>query len=157
MNSYACTGCGTWTENVETYLDEVRQGHAKWCCPDMRYLPFHPIDMVLFCPKCGLQHIDAPDASILAGDAAMYGGDWPGRWTNPPHRSHQCQNKVCGHVWRPADVPTNGVAAVQTKGKADSPVAAHGYCNAAHGLLRQIEELKGTLPRTTCPSTHLER
>lgn len=35
------------------------------------------------------------------------------------HRSHLCHG--CGHIWRPADVPTNGVAAVKTKGKADSP------------------------------------
>ena len=67
-----------------------------------------PIDMVLYCPACGMQHIDAPE-----GDA---------EWTNPPHRSHLCGG--CGHVWRPADVPTNGVAAVKTAGKTDSPVAA---------------------------------
>lgn len=75
-----------------------------------------PIDMVLHCPACGLQHIDRPEAD----------GNWtipmPGAWTNPPHRSHLCAG--CGHVWRPADVPTNGVAAVQTRGKADSPIAA---------------------------------
>jgi hypothetical protein len=78
-----------------------------------------PIDMVLFCPKCGLQHIDAPEDSMLAGDAALYGGDWPGRWLNPPHRSHECQGRGCRHVWRPADVPTNGVAAIKTSGKKD--------------------------------------
>jgi hypothetical protein len=43
-------------------------------------------------------------------------------WDNPPHRSHLCHG--CGHVWRPADVPTNGVATITTKGKADSPIAA---------------------------------
>ena len=79
-----------------------------------------PIDMVLYCPKCHEQHIDAPEPSITAGDAAMFGGDWPDRWTNPPHRSHLCHG--CGHVWRPADVPTNGVAAIKTKGKNDSPL-----------------------------------
>jgi hypothetical protein len=63
-----------------------------------------PIDMVLHCPKCHTQHVDAPDH----------------QWTNPPHRSHLCHE--CGHVWRPADVPTNGVAAVKTKGKADHPL-----------------------------------
>lgn len=66
-----------------------------------------PIDMVLHCPACGLQHVDAPDERT------------PG-WVNEPHRSHLCHD--CGHIWRPADVPTNGVAAVKTKGKADSPV-----------------------------------
>lgn len=55
-----------------------------------------PIDMVLFCPACGLQHVDAPQ---------------PERgWTNPPHKTHECQG--CGHLWRPAAAPTNGVADV---------------------------------------------
>lgn len=63
-----------------------------------------PIDMVLHCPECGFQHIDAPN---------------PARdWNNPPHRSHECQR--CGVVWRPADVETNGVAAVQTRGRCDT-------------------------------------
>jgi hypothetical protein len=61
-----------------------------------------PVDMVLFCPKCGLQHVDAPTPD----------------WTNPPHRSHLCHE--CGCVWRPADVPTNGVAFIQTCGVADT-------------------------------------
>ncbi|WP_446333610.1 hypothetical protein ACRHQP_00710 [Burkholderia pseudomallei] len=72
-----------------------------------------PIDMLLFCPKCGAQHVDAPekasdDRPVLYADA----------WTNPPHRSHLCH--ACGTIWRPADVPTNGVAAIQTSGKADT-------------------------------------
>ena len=71
--------------------------------------PVAPIDMVLHCPACGLQHIDGPDERT------------PG-WTNAPHRSHMCHG--CGHIWRPADVATNGVLAVKTKGKADSPPAA---------------------------------
>ena len=84
-----------------------------------------PIDMVLHCPKCGLQHIDAPEKAseaqpVLYADA----------WTNPPHRSHKCHG--CGHIWRPADVPTNGVAAVKTKGKDDSPIAQDlGACPQA--------------------------
>lgn len=64
-----------------------------------------PIDMVLYCPACGLQHIDAEEDG----------------WDNPPHRSHLCHG--CKHVWRPADVPTNGVAAVATTGSKDSPIA----------------------------------
>ena len=74
-----------------------------------------PIDMVLYCPACGMQHIDAPER---AWDAPAHArGEF---WTNPPHRSHLCHD--CGHIWRPADVPTNGVAAVKTKGKNDSPI-----------------------------------
>lgn len=84
----------------------------------------HPIDMVLHCPKCGLQHIDEPEEErsedICEGpevvDTVTIG------WDNPPHRSHLCHG--CGHIWRPADVPTNGVQMVKTKGKVDSPIAA---------------------------------
>ena len=59
--------------------------------------PAVPVDMVLYCPACGLQHLDMPEAHP----------DRPA-WSNPPHRSHLCSR--CGHIWRPADVPTNGVA-----------------------------------------------
>lgn len=63
-----------------------------------------PIDMVIFCPACHKQHIDAPE---------------PGKgWYNPPHTSHLCH--YCGRVFRLADVPTNGVPCIQTKGKADT-------------------------------------
>lgn len=82
-----------------------------------------PIDMVLHCPGCGKQHIDAPEADRLCKDGALC-STYPciacDRWTNPPHRSHLCHG--CGHIWRPADVPTNGVAAVKTCGAADSPI-----------------------------------
>ncbi len=64
-----------------------------------------PIDMLLFCPNCGAQHIDAPDLS--AG------------WKNPPHRSHLCAG--CGTIFRPADVPTNGVEKIKTRGERDTP------------------------------------
>lgn len=77
-----------------------------------------PIDMVLHCPKCGMQHIDAPESDL--GPSVDGSGDMP-LWSNPPHRSHLCHK--CGYIWRPADVPTNGVAAVKTKGKQDKPVA----------------------------------
>jgi len=62
----------------------------------------HPIDMILFCPMCGVQHIDAPE----------------GEWTNPPHKSHLCHE--CGCIWRPADVCTNGVASILTRGERDN-------------------------------------
>lgn len=62
-----------------------------------------PIDMIIFCPKCGMQHVDAPSGS----------------WENPPHKSHLCHG--CNWVWRHADVPTNGVAEIATTGKNDSP------------------------------------
>lgn len=94
-----------------------------------------PIDMVLFCPACGQQHIDAVDDTptpMVPDGVYCYlhfesetGVRWSDgverrkTWTNPPHRSHLCHK--CGHIWRPADVPTNGVQAIQTRGKVDSP------------------------------------
>lgn len=63
-----------------------------------------PLPMLLFCPACGHQHVDAPE---------------PERdWTNPPHRSHLCAG--CGGIWRPADFPTTGIVAIRTKGKVDT-------------------------------------
>lgn len=67
--------------------------------------PTAPIDMVLFCPKCGTQHVDAPEPGTA--------------WTNPPHKSHLC--KSCKHIWRPCDQATNGVERINTVGAADSP------------------------------------
>lgn len=88
-----------------------------------------PIDMVLHCPACGLQHVDSPEPCKDCGDTGIAVGGLDScpacigiSWANPPHRSHLCHG--CGHIWRPADVPTNGVQAVKTVGKADSPVRA---------------------------------
>ncbi len=59
-----------------------------------------PIPMLLWCPVCHLQHIDEPSPT----------------WANPPHRTHLCLG--CGHLWRPAEVATNGVLALAEKGAA---------------------------------------
>lgn len=75
-----------------------------------------PIPMILHCPACHLQHIDAPEESL--GRRFLDPG--AKEWDNPPHRSHLCHG--CGSIWRPADVPTEGVAAIQTKGSADGLV-----------------------------------
>lgn len=78
-----------------------------------------PIPMILHCPRCGLQHIDAADPE---GTYPQEFGGRNGRWTNPPHKSHLCrpEDGGCGHIWRPADVPTNGVAELHTRGRDDS-------------------------------------
>jgi hypothetical protein len=61
-----------------------------------------PVDMILFCPECTAPHIDEPRAG----------------WANPPHKSHLCH--FCGAVWRPADVETNGVERIKTRGVRDT-------------------------------------
>lgn len=104
------------------YLRRARDAEARIAALEAPPTePATPIDMVLHCPNCGMQHIDAPwtPKSPLTND--QINGVEP-VWGNPPHRSHLCHG--CGHIWRPADVPTNGVAGVKTKGKADSPVSA---------------------------------
>ena len=90
-----------------------------------------PIDMVLHCPACGIQHIDYREYTH-----GNYGRKLD--WDNPPHRSHLCRG--CGHIWRPADVPTNGVAAVKTNGKADSPIVGPAQAAEAREALTRLIE-----------------
>ena len=77
-----------------------------------------PIPMILHCPACGAQHIDAPEPINWRDASRDAAGTVGARRTNP-HCSHLCAD--CGRIWRPADVPTEGVAAIQSRGKADSP------------------------------------
>lgn len=109
-----------------------------------------PIDMVLHCRKCGLQHIDAPEDEV---DMQCNTNSVPGvMWANPPHRSHLCHG--CGHIWRPADVPTNGVKEIKTKGKADSPLKQEG--TDAHSVTVDGKALRQLLEALIGPS-HLIR
>ena len=83
-----------------------------------------PIDMVLYCPKCGLQHIDEPSES----------------WDNPPHKSHLCHR--CGLIWRPCDRPTNGVCATATVAAVPSKVRPVPYFPCAvHATLVSVAAL----------------
>ena len=86
-----------------------------------------PIPMILYCPACALQHIDAPQPEK--------------EWTNPPHRSHECQG--CGCVWRPADVPTVGVASIATRGSRDSGIPERD--RALLERLPSVEEIAGLI------------
>lgn len=79
-----------------------------------------PIDMILHCPNCGRQHIDAAAPGNYEKNVLP--------WSNPPHRSHLCHG--CGFIWRPADVPTNGVESIATKGNNDDPF----YISRANAL-----------------------
>ena len=86
------------------------------------------LDMVLYCPSCGQQHIDkdetknrahAPNCNLFF-DMSNHGCNcgFSKLWNNPPHRTHLCAS--CGHQWRPADVATNGVEDIKTHGARDS-------------------------------------
>lgn len=89
--------------------------------------PDKPIDMVLFCPNCGKQHIDAPE--YMLGQQVDVSDHAAWDWTNPLHRSHLCHK--CGTIWRPADVPTNGVASIKTAGKKDTWVGKAAFAAPA--------------------------
>lgn len=90
----------------------------------MAITPMHaPIDVILPCPRCGWRHVDKPD----------------GDWTNPPHRSHLCF--YCGFIWRPADVPTNGVEVIKTHGKNDSPRPRVDFEPFNQGMSRGVLQL----------------
>lgn len=58
-----------------------------------------PMEMLLFCPRCGMQHVDAPNEAQ--------------GWTNPPHATHTCQG--CGLLWRPCNENTTGVLHIAVK------------------------------------------
>jgi len=100
-----------------------------------------PVDMLLFCPKCFEQHVDEADpercqdcgrisiehfgAVNVFADPVECKGFNP--WLNPPHKSHRCTE--CNHVWRPADVPTNGVQKLDTSGRADGSARPVAFAN----------------------------
>lgn len=85
------------------------------------------IPMILHCPACHAQHIDAPESED---------------WTNPPHRSHLCH--TCGHIWRPADVPTTGVAKIETRGKNDSLPVQEAQIDAAAAEIARLRSESAT-------------
>lgn len=97
-----------WRADSGTAADlaEIREYLAK------------PIPMILFCPECGFQHIDEPNESTTWANNDHPPATAGEPWTNPPHRSHLCEQ--CGHIWRPADVATEGVREIRTKGTADN-------------------------------------
>ncbi|MBI3654143.1 MAG: hypothetical protein HY231_24185 [Acidobacteria bacterium] len=111
-------------ESYEKLKEQKEQINAK------------PIDMILHCPNCSAQHIDAPElrcpkcdspdpkrhpAMQFEGEVQICDHLWhtfDKPWNNPPHKSHFCH--ACKTVWRPADVSTNGVAEIRTRGDADT-------------------------------------
>jgi hypothetical protein len=82
-----------------------------------------PVDILLFCPNCAEQHVDEAKPEVCETCGYKQVGCSCAEftaWLNPPHKSHRCN--YCNHVWRPADAPTNGVAAIQSKGQRDGDV-----------------------------------
>lgn len=97
-----------------------------------------PVPMLLFCPRCFEQHVDdaMPDVCELCGLSLAEHpavGTVPSAcfvftaWLNPPHKSHRCNS--CNHVWRPADVPTEGVQAINSKGERDGSARPVAFAN----------------------------
>lgn len=103
--TYKCQKCGH-TFKDRAPLEITEEGHIRYgnlgaiALANAKHE--RPIDGILFCPNCGLQHVDK----------AAEG------WSNPPHRSHLCAG--CSYIWRPFDVPTNGVAEIKTEGHNDA-------------------------------------
>jgi hypothetical protein len=106
----------------KTLMEDLRKQDQMPELKPGQILELPPVDMILFCPNCGLQHVDMPTAE----------------WDNPPHRSHLCHG--CTHVWRPSDTATNGVSEIQTQGRNDSPIH-RGRARCVTNEQRRIEQL----------------
>lgn len=81
-----------------------------------------PIPMIIFCPRCGVQHVDAAEPHKEDCQAVTIAEQTEcicGAWLNPPHRSHLCHD--CGHIWRPSLARTTGVAEIRILGDHDHP------------------------------------
>lgn len=125
-------------EELLKFYTKWLEFYTKWLEPAV---PGAPVPMILFCPRCGFQHVDEPEPqcdfiATLEGNKRCVkakGHDISGkdndaivhsiqerhsRWTNPPHKSHLCAN--CGLKWRPADVETVGVEFTETRGERDT-------------------------------------
>lgn len=161
-------GCEGWAEYLVPQADWYAakatfiRSYAALAAPATE----EPVDMLLFCPKCHAQHIDKPDLDAGFSDS-IDGKARAGIWTNPPHRSHLCH--ACGCIWRPADVPTNGVEAIQTVGKVDNwtpaarspaaePVGLREALEAARDVIQMVEMFdKGTPLLTFVGQKQVER
>lgn len=93
--------------------------------------------MILFCPVCHLQHIDEVDEVTNPG------------WVNPPHTSHKCLG--CGTVWRPAQVPTEGVRILSYHGKSDTWPAIGRYVPSEEATFGITPVASGTVRRKPNP------
>ena len=79
-----------------------------------------PLNLIIFCPACGTQHVDEPNPNVcqdcgLEDVRCVCQSFNP--WLNPPHKSHRCTH--CNIVFRIADFAANGVARIATTGEND--------------------------------------
>ena len=89
-----------------------------------------PIPMMLFCPRCHEQHVDAPEPEK--------------GWTNPPHATHTCQH--CGTLWRPSNHNTTGVFHIGVlEPKHGARIAACWPSSAALEYQRPGDEIRAEL------------
>lgn len=135
--------CDWIAGHILALIDQPPEPPKCWCeayiRPGYPHVPdcpnaAAPIDIVLFCPSCFTQHIDAPEPN--------------GDWTNPPHKSHLCHH--CKTVWRPASVETNGVAHVppgsrDTVGCMPVPAAPDPMALALAKFWHAITHYEGTV------------
>jgi hypothetical protein len=81
---------GDLTDRILVLCDGHLRGLGVTVCNTVQIGGWNPLPMLLLCPKCHTQHIDE------------------GVWATRLHRTHLCAS--CDHQWRPANVPTVGVA-----------------------------------------------
>lgn len=99
-----CMNCGVCEFCIERSIAAAEEQDDRMLEEIQKLNQNPPIDMVLHCPVCRHIHVDAPEPET--------------GWDNPPHRSHKCH--YCGCIWRPADVTTNGVHRIKTRGEKDT-------------------------------------
>jgi hypothetical protein len=100
------------THDIDSFVLTTRKIRKEW--EELH----RPIPMILHCPKCHAQHVDAPETDEQYGRRVAAIERPLKRWTNPPHKSHLCHS--CGCTWRPADVETYGVATIESRGTLDT-------------------------------------
>jgi DNA-directed RNA polymerase alpha subunit len=89
----------------------------------MEKVVVEPIPMLLWCPECKTRHID------------------DGIFATKSHHTHACQN--CGHVWRPAIVPTVGVKFLPGfKNETAASITAANQEALVKNLWKSIDELE---------------
>lgn len=80
-------------DKTNSVTDALQPVAAATVC-DLRAQLAEPIDMVLHCPACGMQHIDAVEELPMPMPGSSFEGS--AGWVNPPHRSHLCHG--CGQI-----------------------------------------------------------